>query len=191
MATAIATVGAAVIGSKASKKASKAAAKGQTQALAATTGAATQAREDVNRLFAGSGQAQQRGFGSALEFLGESLGQQVAPFQQGNVLAQQQISRGLPQIQNALLGIPTDLSGFQSRQVDQPQAFDVSRFLPQQPQQAQIPQQSAIQKAIEEAIASGKLDPGILSGATGRVTNNPRFGAFGRRGLVDDIGGII
>ena len=139
-AAAIATGGtllAAKKSSDATKKAAKSAAQGQSNALGASTAATGQARGDVNRLFDEATQSRQQGFGNALDFTAGAIPQQIAPFQQGNLAAQQQLSRGLPQIQNALLGQPVDLSGFQGRQIGSPRdfQFDLSRFQPQ-PQQA-------------------------------------------------------
>ncbi|MCH8328527.1 MAG: hypothetical protein IID15_08420 [Candidatus Marinimicrobia bacterium] len=68
--------------------------------------------------------ARQRGFGQALDVLAGAPEQQIAPFQQGNILAQEQISRGLPQIQNAILGRDIDLAGFVPRNVGQPSDFN-------------------------------------------------------------------
>lgn len=135
---AAATIGGALLSSRSQSKATEAASKGQDKALAASSAGATSATRDVNRLFGTAQDARAGGFQSALDFLGGSVGQQVAPFQQGNVLAQQQISRGLPQIQNALLGLPTDLSGFQPQQIGQPSDFNIPIPQAAQPQQPQF-----------------------------------------------------
>lgn len=121
--------------SDASKSAAKSAARGQTQALDASSQAAGQARGDVNRLFGGATDARNQGFQKALDFTAGSIPQQIAPFQQGNVLAQEQLGRGLQQQQNALFGGPVDLSGFQARQIGQPQnfAFNIPQPQVQQP----------------------------------------------------------
>jgi len=44
-------------------------------------------------------------------------------FQQGNVQAQQALIRGLPQMQNAIMGNPVDMSAFQAVQLQQPQGL--------------------------------------------------------------------
>lgn len=165
MVSAIATVAGAVIGSKASKSASKAAAKGQDKALGATAASTAQGRQDVIGGFAGADEARRGGFSDALSFLGGAPSQQIAPFQQGNVAAQQQISRGLPQIQNAILGLPTDLSGFQPQQIGQPADFnfDLSGF--QRPAQPQLTQQEQLQQFISSQL-SGNGHPlsGLFNG---------------------------
>lgn len=116
----------AVIKSKASKDAAKASARGQQAALAASQQGATSAIGDINRLFGTAAEARQGGFTQALDFLSGAPAQQIAPFQQGNVLAQEQLARGLPQFQQAILGQPTDLSGFQARQIGQPSDFNIN-----------------------------------------------------------------
>jgi len=133
MVSAVATVVAGGLGFAASKSASKKAERGQEKALAATTEGTAQARGDVSRGFDLAKTARGKGFENVLNLLSGAPAQQIAPFQQGNVAAQQQIGRGLTQQQNALLGLPTDLSGFQARQIGQPSDFniDLSRFRPQ------------------------------------------------------------
>lgn len=141
------------LSSRAQSKASKSLRSGQQGALSAAREATDQAKGDVNRLFGTAQDARAQGFSSAQDFLSQSIGKQVSPFQIGNTQAQEQISRGLPQIQNAILGRPVDLSGFKARQIGQPQDFN---FEPSQPaaQAATsvnntIVQPSSIQEQIE------------------------------------------
>jgi len=126
---AAAVVGSAVVGAVSADKAAGKAAKGQDKALKASEAAAEQAREDVQRLFGEAAEQQTQGFSSAAEFLGGNIGAQVAPFQQGNIQAQEQVGRGLTQQQNALLGLPTDFSGFQARSVGTPESFNIANPL--------------------------------------------------------------
>jgi len=66
-----------------------------------------QARGDIVPLF---GQAQDvlaQGTQGALDVISGGLPAQFDAFQQGNVLAQQQLQSTLPQFQNAILGLPT------------------------------------------------------------------------------------
>lgn len=130
MVTAVATVGAALIGSRASSKASKAATKGQDKALAATQAATAQARGDITDLFGRAGESREEGFGNVLDFISGAPSKQIQPFQTGNVLAQEQVGRGLTEIQKAILGQGVDLSGFKARSVGAPESFDfdLSRF---------------------------------------------------------------
>lgn len=120
----VATVSAAVIGGVASDRASKRAEKGQKEALEASQTAAGAAGVELRSRFGVADVARQRGFGQALGVLSGAPERQIAPFQQGNILAQEQITRGLPQIQNAILGRNIDLSGFTPRNVGQPSDFN-------------------------------------------------------------------
>lgn len=118
MPTAIATVGAAVIGAKASSSASKKAAKSAERGQDILAASRDRARQDVLRLFPQAQQAQTQGFQRAQDFLaGQVIPNQAEAFQTGNVQAQQSLLAGLPQIQNAILGGNVDLSGLQAQQV--------------------------------------------------------------------------
>lgn len=110
-------IAAASISSSAAKDAAKTAAEGQTEALTAVSGSVEQARGEVLPLFEGARESAQQGIGAGIEFLTGAIPQQIEPFRAGNVAAQQQLTRGLPQIQNAILGNPIDLSGFQARKI--------------------------------------------------------------------------
>jgi len=157
MATAVAVVAAAGIGAFASSRAAGRAAEGQQQAGRISAQATQQARGDINRLFNQGGIAQREGFGSALNLLGQTPEQVRDPFQQGNVLAQEQIGRGLGQAQNALLGRPVNLGGFQARSVPTPPPLEVP-----QGQQAQIPLN--IQQIIDNLKGGGAQVGNNLSG---------------------------
>ena len=84
--------------------------------------AKAQARTDALRLTPAAEQNRLMGAQRGLDILGQSIPQQFSTFQQGNVGAQQQQIGGLSQIQNALLGLPVDTSGFQPQTLD----FDTS-----------------------------------------------------------------
>lgn len=87
---------------------------------------AGQARQDVLNLQPIGDINRNIGFSAAADVLRASQPQQLSTFQQGNVQAQGTIAGGLPQIQSAILGTPTDFSQFQPQQV----SFDPS-FLQQ------------------------------------------------------------
>ena len=69
-----------------------------------------QGRQDVLAAFPKAQEARRQGFQGALDVFGQSIPQQLQAFQGGNVGAQQALLGGLPQQQNAILGLPTDLS---------------------------------------------------------------------------------
>jgi len=124
-----------VLGAISSKRAAKKAKKGQRRALAATKSASEQASSTVKDLFGQAREARTQGFDRGLNFLAGAPESQITPFQTGNIQAQEQISRGLPQIQNALLGRPVDLTGFQAQSVGDPASFnfDLSGVRPDRP----------------------------------------------------------
>lgn len=114
-------------------KASKDQAKGVQKGIDASAALAKQARDDVNRLFQ-QGAAQGRaGLTGAFNFYKQAAPQRMAPvtqgFQQGiNVLGQ-----GAQQANNAILGLPVDMS-FTNQQVQQaPTGYLDSAALPQAP----------------------------------------------------------
>ena len=156
-----AIIGSAVIGGLATSRAAKKAAKGQERALAASTAATDRARGDVTRLFGTAGEARERGFGRALDFLSTAPDIQIAPFQRGNILAQEQIARGLPQIQRAIRGQPVDLSGFQARSVGAPESFNFDL--------------SGFRREPEATIGT--------QGTQGK-TSGSRLGLFGKRNIL-------
>ena len=134
---ATAVIGSAVIGgissSRAAKKGAQAAERGQ-DILAQSR---EQGRADVNRLFPEAQASQTKGFEEFRGFLNDQvLPQQTQPFIGGNMAAQEQVARGLPQIQNAILGNPTDLSGFYARQIGQAPSFNLEPYTTKVPEAA-------------------------------------------------------
>ncbi len=170
MVAAVATIGGALIGAKSSRDASKSAAKGQDKSLQATQQAANTARNEAKNLFGAATKSREKGFGNALEFLGGAPQQQLAPFMAGNNLAQQQVSRGLDQTMNAIMGNPVDLSGFQPRNVGNPSSFnfDLSGYLPKE-----TPKSDTVQ-----------FTPYVWGGPKGNGAINPDFIRFNLGGRM-------
>lgn len=108
---------------------------------------AAKAREDILPQFGLAQEARQQGAQAALDVFGQTIPQQAGVFQAGNVGAQQALLAGLPQIQNALLGRPVDLSGLQAQQLP----FDTGFAQQQLPQFAASPLQT--QAEIDAAAA--------------------------------------
>ena len=110
------------------------------------------ARRDVQKLFGSAQDNLLTGAQSGLDVFGQTIPQQFSTFQQGNVGAQQQLISGLPQVNNALLGLPTDLSSFQPQQINVDTSF-AQQQLPQftTPQQALAltPEEVAAQEAVK------------------------------------------
>ena len=135
MPLAAAVVGTAVIGGVAANKASKLQAKGVQKGIDASSALARQARDDVMKIWdygASQGRAATTG---AFNFYKQAAPQRMAPviqgFQQGiNVLGQ-----GAQQANNAILGLPVDMS-FTNQQVQQaPAGYLDAAALPQAPMQ--------------------------------------------------------
>lgn len=77
-------------------------------------------RADANQLYRYGDMARNQGLNAALALMGESLPTQMRMFQDGNVSAQMQMLAGMPQYQNAILGMPVDNSALQPYRSDIP-----------------------------------------------------------------------
>ena len=134
--------------------------------------AVAQARQDATSLFPTAATNRNLGFQSALDVLGQTIPGQIDVFQQGNVGAQQALLAGLPQVQNAIFGLPTDLSGLQ------PQRLDVNTDFAQQQLPDFINPVGGLSGQPTGANGlPGGLDFGALPGGLGGGTGNP--GAVG------------
>jgi hypothetical protein len=115
---AAAIVGSTLVGAYSSKKASKDQATGIQKGIDASSALAQPARDDVNRLFQQGASQGRSGIEGAFNFYRQAAPQRMEPvtqgFQQGiNVLGQ-----GAQQANNAILGLPVDMS-FTNQQVQQ------------------------------------------------------------------------
>lgn len=88
-----------------------------------------QSRDDMMRLFGPAQDNLNMGFQGAFDVFGQSMPQGMNLYQQGNVAAQNHLLAGLPQMNNAILGLPTDMSGFQPTQLQ----YDTSWMQQQMP----------------------------------------------------------
>ncbi len=117
MATAAVIGGSALVGAGAQiysgNKAAKAQKKASKSAMANVQQATEQARGEINTLYPQAMLSSQQGYQGALDVFGGTVPAQQRAFQGGNVAAQEAILAGLPQMQNAILGGPIDLSGLQ------------------------------------------------------------------------------
>ncbi len=129
-----------------------------------------QARQDVSGLFPQAQDVSRQGFQGALDLIGLGVPAQLGAFQQGNIGAQQAISSTLPQIQNAILGLPVDFGQFQPQQLNVDTSFLQGLQAPQiqQPQQTAPPQLSGLNPFTNRRNAlPGFASPGF-SGGPGR-----------------------
>ena len=108
--TAAAILGASVIGAGASISASKSAAKGQAKGLAASQAMSNEAIGQAKDYFNIGQRSAQAGFQSALDFFKNVQPAKYEPMIQGNVAAQRVIGQGAQQANNAILGLPVDMS---------------------------------------------------------------------------------
>ena len=79
---------------------------------------ADQARGDVLPLFGQASESLSAGNQAALDLFGQTIPQQFAAMQDGNVRAQHQITSALPQMQNALMGLPVDYGSMQPQRLN-------------------------------------------------------------------------
>jgi len=89
-----------------------------------------QARGDIFKLFPSAQESREKGIQASFDLLNQSVPAQLDVFGRGNIGAQETLLAGLPQIQNAILGKPVDLSGLQAVDLGIGQSFQ-----PQQPPQ--------------------------------------------------------
>lgn len=105
-----AAIGSALIGAASSQKASKDAAKGQAKGLAASQAMSNQAIGQAKDYFNIGQRSSQAGFQSAMDFFKNVQPAKYEPMIQGNVAAQKVIGQGAQQANNAILGLPVDMS---------------------------------------------------------------------------------
>lgn len=77
-----------------------------------------QARDDIFELYPSAQESRQAGIESGLDLYSQALPTQMDAFQQGNVGAQQALTQGNQQVQNAILGNPVDMSQMQPQRID-------------------------------------------------------------------------
>lgn len=156
----------------AEKKAGKAEVKAFEQGQQLVRQGQQQARSDIQGIFPQAQQSLLQGFQGALDVFGQSVPAQADVFQQGNLVAQQSVARGLPQFQNAILGQPVDFNQFQPQQI---QAPDLS-FL-----QQQLPQLAQLQQAEQQGFGPQAPAPNPFDriGADARFFDD-RFSPFNR-----------
>lgn len=132
---AVAAAGASLLGSKmqgdAAEEATAAQINAQRDAMLAQYLAAQEARGQAIPLYQSAQTNQLTGIQSGLDVLGQTIPQQIAAAQGGNVMAQQTIRAGMPQSINAILGGNVDLSGIQAQELTEPDYSMFQRQLPQ------------------------------------------------------------
>lgn len=82
-----------------------------------------QSRGDLTSLFPGAEQNLNIGAQAGLDVYGQTIPQMFDTFQQGNMGAQAALLAGMPQVHNAILGMPIDYGAFQPTQVNYDTSF--------------------------------------------------------------------
>lgn len=141
----VGAVGSAVSSNKASKENAKGVKKGLDQSAAL----AQQARDDVMKLFDRSSRNSALGLKGALDFYRTAAPKRLTPFLQANQQAQNVIGQGAIQANNAILGLPTDMSFTQQAQVQPNTDYMLG---------AQMPDYSM---TMTEELAEPEVVPGV------------------------------
>lgn len=164
-----AIVGSAVVGAVASDRAADKAAKGQKKGMDQAMEISTQARQDVMKLFDQSARSARIGMDQAMNFYKQAATQRMTPFLQGNQAAQNVIGIGAQQAQNAILGLPVDMSQLnQQPQVQANTNYMVGAQLPA-PQGEVMgpletpPPQQAVQQTTQRPVSTN-----VWAGRLGR-----------------------
>lgn len=118
-----------------------------------------QSRSDVMGLAPGAQQNLNMGMQAGLDVYGQTIPQMFDVFQQGNVGAQNALLAGMPQFQNAILGLPVDYNAFQ------PQALNYNTDFAQQQLPDFIPVADALGGVNNGAQAAPLGGAGALGGA--------------------------
>jgi hypothetical protein len=131
-----------------------------------------QARGDALALAPGGFDARSLGTQGALDVFGQTIPQQLSAFQQGNMGAQQALLGGMPQFQNAIMGLPVDYGAMQPRAVQYDPSFA----------QQQVPQFQSIADLLGGGAAQqtgvgggGYSGYGGFSGAGGTPGGGGKF----------------
>lgn len=173
---AAAVIGTSLVGGIASNKASKEQAKGVQKGIDASSALAQQARNDVMRLFQQGSTQGRAGLTNAFNFYKQAAPQRIAPVNQGFQQGINVLGQGAQQANNAILGLPVDMS-FTNQQVQQaPTGYLDQASLPQAPilgvadaaaQQPTVAQQDARSGGgimpLAGAIAGGGLAKKVAS----------------------------
>jgi len=159
--------GSAVLGMYTSGKAADQQASASKAGLKQSNALAGQSRQNAVQLYNQGLKARQAGDQGAFNFYQQNANRRINPYVGGNVAAQQAIGLGAQQANNALLGLPTDMS-FQNPQQIQYSGLSAGR-LPQASQGFELPaDQLASPAPAKSGGGSGGLG-GLLGSGIGGV----------------------
>ena len=176
---AVAVVGSALIGAAASNKSSKQAAKGQEKGLAASQYANQQAIGQAKDYFNVGQKSAQAGFQSALDFFKSTQPAKYNPMIQGNVAAQKVIGQGAQQANNAILGLPVDMSFTNQQTAIQPDYSAIQNAkLPVLGERSSVPNVSFVEPQNSQQPKPTSTKDDIISGkySIGKTATKKLFG---------------
>lgn len=116
-------VAVAAVGAYASDRAASKAAKSTEKGIDVSANLARQARSDAIRLFETAAADGRRGVTGAFDFYRQNAAKRYQPFIGGNMAAQNVIGQGAQQANNAILGLPVDMSFTQAQSVNPDLSF--------------------------------------------------------------------
>jgi len=88
------------------------------------------ARGDAGNLYPAGDYARNTGINSAMSLMGNAMPTQMGLYQDGNVAAQMQLLAGMPQYQNAILGMPVNNQAMQPTRLSMPDSSFYQQKLP-------------------------------------------------------------
>lgn len=175
-AVACAIAGSAIIGAVSAKSAAGKGEVAATKGLAATQAAAGQARIDATNLYSQANQAAKNSQEKSLDFYQNNAQIAMRPLIEGNMMAQKTVGQGAQQVNNAILGLPVDMSYANNpQQVYADYSGIKTAKLPtgtaQSVQQLGAFDNSAAEKAVKDAEAKKKaFEKSLYDGSTGGIT---------------------
>lgn len=188
-AVAAAVVGSSLIGAYTSKNAADKQASASKAGMAQANALAGQSRANAVNLYNQGLKARQAGDQAAFKFYQDNAKSRYAPMISGNMAAQKAIGLGAQQANNAILGLPTDLSYMQPQQVysgglssaELPQSTSDFKLQDEQPQQSGGVSASNINDSVKKAL---------LNGAIGTVLPGAGSVAGGSASILGGLGGL-
>jgi hypothetical protein len=169
-----ATVVSTGVGAYSANKASKESAKGIKSGLAQSLELTNKARQDVINLFDMSSKKTAASTGAALDFYKQNAQARTQPYLQGNQGAQRAIGLGATQVNNAILGLPVDMSFTNQPQVQADYTGIQGATLPQQGQT--FADQEAARVAAIPVAAPVAAKPSSSGGILGGIADNSGVG---------------
>jgi hypothetical protein len=165
-----------------SENASKAVQKSAKNGLADANAKQDAARADAINLFGQGRSSAQAGIGGAMNFYKQNAQASTQPLIQGNMMAQQALGQGGIQANNAILGLPVDMSFANNPQQVKADYTNINN--------AQLPQLGA-SFADTEAARAAAAQPGINAANAAEAKRLQAAAAAKKRSLYDGSNGGI